>query len=177
MFSAITLMFCRIVIGLVFALSATGKVLDFPAFQASVSNFQILPSGLNKAAAWIFLGAEFTIALLMAIGGSALLSGFVLAASLLVIFSAALVVALRRNTKTTCNCFGRTEQHISPYDVARNTLVVLCSVAGVWALASPHQALYGLEIVLLGLMAACFVVLITNLADVATTLWRPFKIG
>jgi hypothetical protein len=87
------------------------------------------------------------------------------------------VVALRRNAKMTCNCFGRREQHISRYDVARNALLVLCSVAGVWALTSPHQALSGGEIVLVGLMAMCFVVLITNLADIALTLWRPFNLG
>jgi uncharacterized membrane protein YphA (DoxX/SURF4 family) len=172
------LTFCRIVIALVFALSASGKVLDMPAFQESIADFRLLPRRWSKVVAWAFLGAEFVIALLMAVGGGALLTGFLLASGLLVTFSAALVVALRRNAEVTCNCFGRTERRISFYDVVRNALLVLCSLAGAWwALAGSPQNLAAVEAVLIGLMAVCFVVLTTNLRDIVETLRQPFHIG
>lgn len=177
MFSALALMFYRIVVGLVFALSATGKALDFSTFHETVSKFRLLPAAWNRVVACVFLGAEFTVVLLMVGGGSALLAGFLLAAGLLAIFSAALVVALLRNEEMACNCFGRARQQISLFDVGRNALLILCSLGGVQALSTPHQAAYGLETILVALIAICFVVLATNLASIIITLWKPFKVG
>ncbi len=171
------LMFCRITIILVFALSLGGKILDIVNFQEAIVDFRLLPTRWSKAAAWTFLGVESAIVLLMAIGGSVLLIGFLLAMALLTVFSAALVLVLQRDIRVTCNCFGRTERRISPYDVARNVLLILCGLVGVWALVSPLQSLSEVEIILIGLMAVCFVVLVTNLADVVGTLRQPFHVG
>jgi hypothetical protein len=177
MFAAFALMFCRITITLVFALSASGKALDISSFQESISNFRLLPPGWSKAVAWTLLLAESTVVALMMIGGSMLTIGFSMAAGLLVAFSAALVVALRRNVVTTCNCFGRTEQRVTPYDVARNVLLILCSLTGIWALVEPPQSFSGADIVLVSFMAGCFVALLTNLRNVVETLRRPFSVG
>lgn len=176
MIPALVLIFCRVVVASVFALSATGKALDFRAFRESVSDFRLLPHSWSKAMAWSFLGAEIVIVLLMAIGKNTLLIGFLLATGLLVVFSVALVVALHRNARMICNCFGRTERPISPYDVARNALLVLCCLAGVQALVGPSYGLAVVDHVLIGLIAASFVVLVTNLRDVVETLRQPFHL-
>lgn len=168
------LMFCRVVIAAVFVLSAGGKALDVPAFQESVEDFRLMPKALARVAAWFFLVSEIAVVIAMAIGGRALMAGFVLAAGLLVLFSTALAVALRRKAAISCNCFGRDERRISPYDMARNALLTACSLAGVWTLTASTQSLSGSELALVILMAACFVALVTNLRDVAETLRQPF---
>lgn len=168
------LTFCRVAIALGFTMSALGKAFDVRAFEGSVSDFQLLPSAWTRPVAWAFLGAEFVIVAFMAVGGAALLVGFVLAVFLLLTFSFALILALRRNARISCNCFGRTEQRISSYDVVRNMLLVACAVAGMCALTGAHTILSGAEVTLVCLMAGCFVILVTNVADVVETLRRSF---
>jgi hypothetical protein len=170
------LMFCRFTVIVMFVLSVSGKVKNIDAFQKSIEDFQLLPLAWSKVVAWAFLCMEAITILLTVIGGSALLVGFLLSACLLVVFSAALTLVLRRRVRISCNCFGWTERRISPYDVVRNALFILCSLVGLWALASPIQGLSGAEVVLIGFMAVCFVVIVTNLADVVETLRQPFHV-
>jgi uncharacterized membrane protein YphA (DoxX/SURF4 family) len=177
MLEAFILTFFRMTIALVFALSASGKARNIRAFQEAVFDFRLLPPRWSKAAAWVFLFLEFATVLLIVVGGSFLLAGFALAAGLLMVFSLALLVALRRNPRIVCNCFGRTERRISSYDVARNALLLLCALGGVWVLTlngESLQTLSGVSIVATGLMVACFTVLVTNLRDVVETLRKPF---
>ena len=68
-----------------------------------------------------------------------------------------------------------TERRISPYDIARNALLILGSLVGGWISLDALQPLAAGAIILLGLMALCFVILLTNLADVVETLYRPFS--
>lgn len=176
MLDTIALMFCRIAIASVFAASASGKASDITAFRDTVSNFQLLPSSWSRVVALLFLGAELAVVPLMAIGGKLLAAGFILAAGLLAVFSAALVAALWRNIRMTCNCFGRTERRISSYDVVRNMLLILCSLVGFWGLTfGSIRSLSATEILLIGFMTLCFAVLITNLKDVVETLQQPFN--
>lgn len=169
------LMFCRSTIALVFALTAFGKALDVAAFQESISEFRILPMNLSKAAAWILLGTELVVVLLMVAGGYLLSAGFSLAVCLLATFSAALLVALWRTSKMICSCFGIGTQRISPYDVARNVLLALCCLIGICALDDASHGLPGSASVLVILMAISFVCLVSNLRDVVETLRQPFS--
>jgi Methylamine utilisation protein MauE len=170
------LAFCRIATGLLFAVSAIGKLRDFAAFRASVAGFELLPRAWSPIAARVLLGAEVGVVLLLAVGGPLLPVGFWLAALVLLGFSAALVAVLRRGLRVTCNCFGPTTRHVSYYDVIRNLVLLAVALLGVLALAASGQALDGTEIVLVALMAGCFVALLTQLADVAETLRRPFSV-
>lgn len=174
MVASYALLFCRIAIALLFALSISGKVRDVAAFRDAISDFRLLPPTWSTAAAWAFLTGELTVVLLMVIGGAGLAVGFLLAAGLLTVFSAALIMVLLRNMRVTCNCFGRTQRRISPYDVGRNSLITVCSVVGVLALVRVSQSTSGPESLLISLMAACFVALVSNLTEVIETLLRPF---
>lgn len=174
MFVALVLTFCRVVLALVFALSVGGKIIDIRAFQEAITDFRLLPPGWSRAAAWGFVLAESAVVVSMVVGGPTLVAGFLLALALLSVFSLALVVALRRDTRVSCNCFGRTERRISPYDVLRNALLALCALTGAWALSVPLQSAPIAGTALVGLMAACFAVFVTNLKDVIETLRQPF---
>lgn len=177
MFAAYFLMFCRITIAFLFTFSFSSKILALEDFEVAVRDFKLLPRHWNKTAALLFLGLEFSTAALVTIGSYLLPIGFLLAVVLLTVFSVALVIVMRRDTNVSCNCFGRTERHISYYDVVRNLLLVLCSLIGLYTLRYASQVLARDEIILLALMSIVFVVFVTNLDDVVETLHHPFSVN
>lgn len=168
------LIFCRLTIGLTFAWAVFGKLRDLSAFQAAVVDFRVLPPALSRSAAWVSLLAECAIILMLGMGKTLLLPGFVLAAGLLMLFSVALGLVLRRNRQVSCNCFGVTKRRVSPYDVARNLLLMVGSLVGSWTSLVAIQPVAASALILLGLMALGLIILVTNLADVVETLRRPF---
>jgi hypothetical protein len=174
LFFTCMLLFSRITLALVFALSCIGKVRNIAAFQDAIEDFQLLPPAWSKALSRIFPTMEFACVLLIVIGGYEIIIGFLLAALLLMIFSGALVMVLQRKKNVQCNCFGLTEQHVSPYDVVRNLLFIVCSLLGIWAFYAPQQSFPWSAIVLIGCLSACFVILATNLSDIIETLKKPF---
>ena len=106
---------------------------------------------------------------LAAWGGSALLAGFLLAVFLLTTFSIALGIAVIRRLRVPCNCFGREEKPISPYDLVRNAGFIICSLTGLvvlWTGAGPVVAPDLETAVLIALVAAVFVMILTNLSDI-----------
>ncbi len=181
MFAAYLLMFCRIAIVLLFIFSASGKVLSLADFEVAIGDFKLLPRRWSKIVALLFLGGEIATVVFLTIDSGLLSIGFLLSITLLAVFSAALVTALQRNIgmSLSCNCFGKSERRISHYDVARNILLILCSLIGLWMLRyAPHpQVLAGSEVTLLGLMSAVFVVFVTNLGDVIETFCQPFSVN
>ena len=177
MLVALTLIMSRVAIGVVFALSATGKARDIAGFRESVSEFRLLPASWVNAAVWSFLCLECAVVIAMVIGNGLLLLGFILAACLLLTFSMALSLALLKGAKMTCNCFGRTQERISYYDVARNAMLFVCSLAGCWAVFGFSAGLSTSQLILALLMSACFVVFVSNVRAVVETLRQPFRIG
>lgn len=168
------LIFCRLTIGLTFAWAVFGKLRDLSAFREAVVDFRVLPPALSRIAAWVSLLAECATILMLGMGNALLLPGFLLSAGLLLLFSVALGLVLRRKMQVSCNCFGVTERRVSPYDVARNMLLIFCSLVGIWTSLDAVQSVAASDLILLGLMALCLVILVTNLADVVETLRRPF---
>jgi uncharacterized membrane protein YphA (DoxX/SURF4 family) len=81
------LTFCRLVIGLTFALSFVGKVRDVGQFAATIGRFELLPRRWHKTAAWLFLGGEAAVILLLIAGGPLLALAFGLATLLLTLAS------------------------------------------------------------------------------------------
>lgn len=170
-------MFCRIALAMTFAWSASSKLRDMSAFRDGITAFRLLPAQWSAVLAWSFLGGEVAVTLLMAIGWPGLLRlGFVLAVGLLLIFSVALGSVMRRALRVSCNCFGRAEHQVSWYDLARNSLLIGCGLAGGWSLAAAQRQLTVSDTALLAIMALCFVVLITHLSDIVETLRQPFEV-
>lgn len=175
--SAATLTFCRWAIGLTFAVSALGKARTLGTFRAAVAGFGVLPRRAERPAAVGTVAAEALVVALVALGGGWTAAGFVLALVLLVVFSAVLASALRRKAEVACNCFGASERQVSWYDLARNGCLATCCAGGLasWAASIGGRPELALTVAL-SLMAATFVALVSNLADIVELLRRPYVV-
>jgi hypothetical protein len=167
----------RVITGLTFLTSATGKLRDRTAFVAAVEDFDILPRRWAHATATGVIGVELALVVAMSVGGPVLLVGFVAAAALLLAFTAALASALRRHSVVSCNCFGAATTRLSGYDLARNAALTAVALAGALAAAADHdRGLPPAEIAVLALASTGITLLALNVADVARTLRRPFGV-
>jgi hypothetical protein len=172
--AASVLTFCRWAIGITFAVSAIGKAASITSFRAAVADFGVLPARLTDPVARATVLAEGVVVALVAAGDGWVSAGFVAALVLLTGFSAVLVLALRRKAAVSCNCFGSSERPISWYDVLRNAGLAVCCVAGLWsdrAATGPHPT--PALVLALGLMAAVFMVIVSNLEDIVELLRKP----
>lgn len=164
------LAFCRVVVGLVFALSSVSKALNLAQFRQAISSFNLLPSWLSSIAAVLFLCSEFAVVILVILGGPLLAIGFSLAILLLLLFCIALVSVLVRRIRTSCNCFGPGAKQVSRSDVWRNIGFMLCALGGWGGLVWTKDTLGNLgllEWVLTGLGAGAFVVIWIQLGEIA----------
>lgn len=165
-----SLIFSRIVIGLVFVASSLGKIRSFSAFEQAVENFQILPPQFVRACAAVFLGSELVIVVMMFWGGKSLLMiGFLIALILLSVFCIALLAVLIRRLQVPCNCFGSSQRPASSADIWRNVGLITCALMGIAALPALPDAttnISPLETGLLGMMALVFVALSIYLREV-----------
>jgi uncharacterized membrane protein YphA (DoxX/SURF4 family) len=168
------LTFSRIALGLVFAASSIGKLRDFPVFARTVENFQVLPRQIVQVCAYIFLGGEITVVVLMILGSnSLLLAGFLMAILLLSVFCVALFAVLIRRLQVPCNCFGSSQRPASSADIWRNVGFLACAFVGIaslTALSDTATNINLLEAGLLGMMALVFVALSVYLGEVMEAL-------
>jgi hypothetical protein len=170
------LTFCRLVIGLAFALSFAGKVRDVGQFTETIRKFDLLPQGWAGPAAVLFLAGEAAVVALLILGGRLLPLAFGLATLLLLLFTLALLSALRRGIETSCHCFGASDKPLTYYDVGRNAGFIGCGLLGWWLAAQvpvTTQPSNWAELALLGFFAAVFVIVWTQLGELATLLANP----
>ncbi|MBL1131248.1 MAG: hypothetical protein HND44_22685 [Chloroflexi bacterium] len=171
-FSSYLLTFTRLAAAFIFALSAANKWRDFPAFTQAIVNFQILPGRGVKPAAVLLATAELAVVAMMLLGGPFLLPGFLLALALLSLFTVALMSVLTRGLHTSCNCFSATARPITAFQVWRNGSFIGCIAAGCLLLPAAPMGMNLLELCLLSIVAATFVLLVNNLEEIVT-LVRP----
>ncbi|HEV2888001.1 MAG TPA: MauE/DoxX family redox-associated membrane protein [Jatrophihabitans sp.] len=171
------LAFCRWAIGLTFAVSALGKARSMTDFRAAIEDFGMLPRRAIGQVAAATVATEGLVVLLLALGRGWATAGFVLALALLAAFSAVLVAALRRKAAVSCNCFGTSQRPISFYDVARNGCLALCCLGGLWSRhAATGNAPEPALVLALALMAATFLVVVSNLEDIVELLRKPYVV-
>jgi hypothetical protein len=166
------LTFCRLVIGLVFVISFVGKVRDVGQFAATIGRFELLPRRWTKTAALLFLGGEAAVVALLILGGRLLPLAFGLATLLLFVFTLALLSALRRGIETSCNCFGTSDKPLTYYDVGRNAGFILLAATGLGMAGATGAVptLAFIEHLFIFIIAAVFVLLWTNLSEIAALL-------
>ena len=165
-----SLLFCRIAIALVFASSFFGKLTDLHTVEETISQFDLFPKRFSHLAAWLLLGSELTVVLLMLLDGIWLGLGLTLAACLLLGFSLALASVLARKIRTSCNCFGASKKSVSTYDLWRNACFIACALGGCGAALSLKNVpirpeLW--ELSLTALAAIVFVGIATQLDEIA----------
>ena len=147
---------------------------DLSGFEQAVTDLRALPARLARPAAIGTVIAESLVVLGMLVGSVGLPAGFVLGAVLLLLFSVVLVAALRRDAGVSCNCFGASERPISWYDLGRNAALLACCGAGLAGYAIAEGNPPGSVIALLGLMAGCFFLIVTNSEDIVESLRKPY---
>src|SRR5579859_188906 len=116
-FPVYLLTFCRVAVGLVFAVSSASKLFTLSQFQQTIAHFGLLPNRLHGIAALLFLSGEIGVVALVALGGQWLFSGFVLALVLFLVFCGALASVVVRKIQTPCNCFGASAKPVTPMDI------------------------------------------------------------
>lgn len=163
------LAFCRVTIGLIFAISSITKARDIAQFQQAIVGFRLLSRRLSNSAAILFLCGECAVVLLIVIGGPFLLPGFVLAILLLLIFCAALASVLIRKMQTSCNCFGSSKKPVTFVDLWRNAGFLLCAGGGCEALLwlrGAQESLQWVAWLLIALGASVFVMIWVQLGEI-----------
>lgn len=163
------LAFCRLAIGLVFGISFLTKARHLTAFEQTIARFALLPKRFSRPLAYLFLGGELLVVVLVALGGPVLAAAFGLAIVLLLLFSGALVSVLRRQIHTSCNCFGASEKPVAASDVWRNAGLLLCAILGCAAVSGTYSEQGRLSLAewgVIGLGATAFVAILLNMRDI-----------
>jgi uncharacterized membrane protein YphA (DoxX/SURF4 family) len=101
---------CRLTVGGVFVYASLDKLAHPPAFAEAIANYHLVPFALLHPAALLLPMIEFVL-------GSALIVGLgrrgasLLAATLLLVFIAAIASALGRGLDISCGCFNTDGGH------------------------------------------------------------------
>ncbi|MFC5831831.1 MauE/DoxX family redox-associated membrane protein [Nonomuraea insulae] len=159
---------------LTFACSLVGKLTDLRSFVTTIRAVFATPMPVARSLAVLVLAAEAVVVALSLAGD--MVVGFLAGIALLVAFTAVLAVTLAAKRGIMCNCFGRGQDAISAYDIARNALMLAILVPA--ALFSPDMAPrddpFSGGNVGVALAAAITLVVVLHVRDVATVvLSRP----
>jgi hypothetical protein len=155
----------RFATAFIFLYSFITKLRDFAAFERAIQNFQLLPPTLHRAVAFTFMLGEALIVLVSGLGGNWLYLSFGLAITLLLLFIYALNSVLKRKIQTNCNCFGTSEQKVSPYDIWRNVGIILVALTGLLALFFDSSVPSVLDLALCILISLVLSLLLLNLRE------------
>jgi len=95
----------QLAVGILLGWAALAKLGDIPALAAQIHHFRILPAGGENALAIVLPWIELAAAVSLVLGIRAR-AGAVVAAGLLILFTAAVGLALSRGLDVACGCFG-----------------------------------------------------------------------
>ncbi|MBA2677308.1 MAG: redoxin family protein [Ktedonobacteraceae bacterium] len=123
------ILFCRIVLILVFAWSSLNKFRDMTLFRYAVEGFHLVPERWLTPLNWGIPCAELATALLL-LAPQTQLGGFLFGTLLLLAFSLAIFSVLQRKLTIICGCFGASTQAITALDILRNASFILCALGG-----------------------------------------------
>lgn len=162
--------FCRSAVILIFTISFLGKVRQTTVFQQTITNFALFSEKFSRLLAYALLFAEVCVVILLLLGDSFLLTGFLLATLLLGMFCLALLSVLIRRITTTCPCFGPTRQPVSAIDIVRNIAFIVCTLGGCITLFNADYSQRHLNLAAWGIIAASalvFVIIWTQIGEIA----------
>lgn len=132
--------FLRIVVGFTFLFSAIAKLGGIEEYIDAVRKFELVPSKLVVASAFIFLLSELLAFVLLIFFSSLSWAGFAICIILLSIFSIALFSSLSKGVEFSCNCFGQSDQPISRRHIYRNLFLLTMCIIGCLSSKSYEQA-------------------------------------
>jgi hypothetical protein len=124
----------RCLIGTVFLASCASKLIRRTAYRdfvASIVGMRLLRPGHVRGVAAAVVSGEVVVCVLMVIPGPASHRiGFVLAGTLLLAFSAAILTVVRRRVTATCRCFGPSTVPLGGRHLARNAVLAISAGLG-----------------------------------------------
>ncbi|MBE3008899.1 methylamine utilization protein MauE [Microbispora sp. NEAU-D428] len=121
--------FCRLLTGIVFLTSAVSKLRGRAAYEEFTVATRALARLPARPVAALVVAAEIAVAPLLA-WPPTVLAGFCVALGLLLAFTVAIVVALRRGRRVPCRCFGASAVPVGPGHLARNAVLIVAAAAG-----------------------------------------------
>jgi hypothetical protein len=167
---------CRVLIAVVFAVSAFSKLRSRPSYRAFalwLAGLPVLSARGRKGAAPAVAAAEVGIVLLLALPWT-VRAGLLAATAALAVFTAGTLVILRRGVREPCQCFGAATVPMGARHVVRNAL--LCVVAAVGASGPATAAMRGSGVALSLAMAAVAAMIVLFL-DELTALFGDAGVG
>lgn len=157
---------CRVLVGLVFAVSAAGKLRTATAYREFASWLASLPVPLagRRALPPVLAGAEAVIVAAVAVPAAAT-AGLVLAALTLAVLTAGSAVAVSRGAQVSCRCFGPARAPLAVRHVLRNGMLLVAAVAGALGSGAVATRPAGIALSLVAAAAAAtFAVFLDDLA-------------
>lgn len=118
-----TIRVCRIGIGLVMLAAALGKIGDPGTFATQIHHYRLIPVAAENLVAIVLPWVELIAGLALVLGVSAR-SGAWLSAAMMMVFTAAVSLAVARNLDIECGCFGTADaSHVGGRKLAENLLL------------------------------------------------------
>ena len=122
---------CRLIFAAAFVLAGIGKMADAAGFTAVISHYQILPVKMIYGAALILPAVEL-------VGGLALFCDVLVKGTLvvlnilMVVFLAAMGLAMVRGLDVTCGCFGGAGQAVNRQTLTRDAVLLVVGLIAAW---------------------------------------------
>lgn len=160
---------CRLLLGAVFLLSVGLKLRSRRALQDFLVSARSL-LGVNPRLAGLLAAASIVVEVLIVILlvlSAYVVAGFVLSFALLVAYSAAIGLALRRGVRTPCRCIGTSSDPLNPSLLIRNAgLLVACVVGLLTTLGSAADVGFNSGLAATAAIALFGVALVTSFDDI-----------
>lgn len=140
----------QVVLGCTLAWAAIAKLRALDKFRNAVRDFAMVPATLVVPLSRMIPIAELVLGLLVLVGVQLRITAGI-AALLLLAFTVAVVMNLRRGHRVSCACFGASDSPISAWVVLRNGCLLLAAVSV--ALGGPAGPLEPIEAIAAVLVA------------------------
>jgi putative oxidoreductase len=138
-------------LAILFLFAATTKLIDPAEFAQQIANYQLVPWPVAAILAVFLPALEFCLGLALLLGRLEK-GALIWAATLLIIFTGALVTAVARGLSIDCGCFGRSVENTGTVGPLIRNLVLLVITGLLWFSRknSPIQTANGSSLSLLG---------------------------
>lgn len=151
---------CRIIIGIVFILSAVLKFLTIDSFDLFFFSHKIFPWVVSLFATRLLISLEAIIGLMLVVGIYPKLSRFLTFASLIGFILYLILKPYIFDLSTqNCFCFGEIIPLTNTQTIIKNIILLLLSITLFWAKWwKPKYSIYILTGVIIGVIATAFIV-------------------
>lgn len=161
--------FCRLLIGGLFLVSAFAKLRDPRSFREDLRGYRLVPRRAETVVMAGVVGVESLLPILLVFEVTALF-GWLLAAGMLLGFATAMGSVLRRGLATGCGCLGRRDSIVRPAHVWRNLALAGVCAIGALTLSGADRTIEPGIVAVLSVAAGCVVATLVFFDDMLALL-------